>query len=87
MKVEDIQIEKIGLFQFYLIDKKTGETTTAEFTNIPKKIAISLINQQIESFKIINFIESIDIIHTSKIGMWVDVNTNNYLLRFFMFSK
>ena len=42
MKVEDIQIEKIGLFQFYLIDKATGETTTAEFTNIPKKIAISL---------------------------------------------
>ena len=87
MKVEDIQIEKIGLFQFYLIDKTTGETATAEFTNIPKKIAINLINQQIESFKIINFIESIDIIHTSKIGMWVDVNTNNYLLRFFMFSK
>lgn len=87
MKVEDIQIEKIGLFQFYLIDKATGETATAEFTNIPKKIAISLINQQIESFKVFNFIESIDIIHTSKIGMWVDVNTNNYLLRFFMFSK
>ena len=87
MKVEDIQIEKIGLFQFYLIDKTTGETATAEFTNIPKKIAISLINQQIESFKVFNFIESIDIIHTSKIGMWVDVNTNNYLLRFFMFSK
>lgn len=87
MKVEDIQIEKIGLFQFYLIDKTTGETATAEFTNISKKIAISLINQQIESFKVVNFIESIDIIHTSKIGMWVDVNTNNYLLRFFMFSK
>ena len=87
MKVEDIQIEKIGLFQFYLIDKTTGETATTEFTNIPKKIAISLINQQIESFKVFNFIESIDIIHTSKIGMWVDVNTNNYLLRFFMFSK
>ena len=87
MKVEDIQIEKIGLSQFYLIDKTTGETATAEFTNIPKKIAISLINQQIESFKIINFIESIDIIHTCKIGTWVDVNTNNYLLRFFMFSK
>lgn len=87
MKVEDIQIEKIGLFQFYLIDKTTGETATAEFTNIPKKIAIGLINQQIESFKVFNFIESIDIIHTSKIGMWVDVNTNNYLLRFFMFSK
>ena len=87
MKVEDIQIEKIGLYQFYLIDKTTGETATAEFTNIPKKIAVSLINQQIESFKAVNFIESIDIIHTSKIGMWVDVNTNNYLLRFFMFSK
>ena len=87
MKVEDIQIEKIGLFQFYLIDKTTGETATAEFTNIPKKIAVSLINQQIESFKAVNFIESIDIIHTSKIGMWVDVNTNNYLLRFFLFSK
>ena len=87
MKVEDIQIEKIGLFQFYLIDKTTGETATTEFTNIPKKIAISLINQQIESFKVFNFIESIEIIHTSKIGMWVDVNTNNYLLRFFMFSK
>ena len=87
MKVEDIQIEKIGLFQFYLIDKTTGETATAEFTNIPKKIAMSLINQQIESFKTVNLIESIDIIHTSKIGMWVDVNTNNYLLRFFMFSK
>ena len=87
MKVEDIQIEKIGLFQFYLIDKTTGETATAEFTNIPKKIAINLINQQIESFKAVNFVESIDIIHTSKIGMWVDVNTNKYLLRFFMFSK
>ena len=87
MKVEDIQIEKIGLFQFYLIDKTTGETATAESTNIPKKIAVSLINQQIESFKAVNFVESIDIIHTSKIGMWVDVNTNNYLLRFFMFSK
>ena len=87
MKVEDIQIEKIGLFQFYLIDKTTGETATAESTNIPKKIAVSLINQQIESFKAVNFIESIDIIHTCKIGMWVDVNTNNYLLRFFMFSK
>ena len=37
MKVEDIQIEKIGLFQFYLTDKTTGETATAEFTNIPKK--------------------------------------------------
>ena len=87
MKVEDIQIEKIGLFQFYLTDKTTGETATAEFTNIPKKIAVSLINQQIKSFKAVNFVESIDIIHTSKIGMWVDVNTNNYLLRFFMFSK
>ena len=87
MKVEDIQIEQIGLFQFYLIDKTTGETATAESTNIPKKIAVSLINQQIESFKAVNFVESIDIIHTSKIGMWVDVNTNNYLLRFFMFSK
>ena len=87
MKVEDIQIEKIGLFQFYLIDKTTGETATAEFTNIPKKIAVSLINQQIKSFEVVNFVESIDIIHTSKIGMWVDVNTNNYLLRFFMFSK
>ena len=60
MKVEDIQIEKIGLFQFYLTDKITGETTTAEFTNIPKKIAVSLINQQIESFKAVNFVESID---------------------------
>ena len=87
MKVEDIQIEKIGLFQFYLIDKTTGETATVEFTNIPKKIAASLINQHIERFKAVNLIESIDIIHTSKIGMWVDVNTNNYLLRFFMFSK
>ena len=87
MKVEDIQIEKIGLFQFYLTDKITGETATAEFTNIPKKIAVSLINQQIESFKTVNFIESIDIIDTNKIGMWVDVNTNNYLLKFFIFSK
>lgn len=87
MKVEDIQIEKIGLFQFYLTYKTTGETATAEFTNIPKKIAVSLINQQIESFKAVNFIESIDIIDTNKIGIWVDVNTNNYLLRFFMFSK
>lgn len=87
MKVEDIQIEKIGLYQFYLIDKTTGETATVEFTNIPKEIAVSLINQHIERFKAVNLIESIDIIHTSKIGMWVDVNTNNYLLRFFMFSK
>ena len=29
MKIEDIQIEKIGLFQFYLTDNTTGETTTA----------------------------------------------------------
>lgn len=86
MKVEDIQIEKVGLFQFYLTDKTTGETTTAVYNNVPKKIAASLINQQIDAFKAVNFIESIDIIHTSKIGMWVDVNTNNYLLRFFMFK-
>lgn len=87
MKVEDIQIEKIGLYQFYLIDKTTGETATVEFTNIPKKTAVSLINQHIKRFKAVNLLESIDIIHTSKIGMWVDVNTNNYLLRFFMFNK
>lgn len=87
MKVEDIQIEKIGLFQFYLTDKATGETTTAIYNNVPKEIAVNLINQQIESFNVINSIENIDIIHTSKISMWVAVNTNNYLLSFFMFSK
>ena len=87
MKVEDIQIEKIGLFQFYLTDKTTGETTTAEFTNIPKKIAISLINQHIESFNLVDTVQSVDIIDTSNISTWIDIETDMHLLRFYLFKN
>ena len=87
MKVEDIQIEKIGLFQFYLTDKTTGETAFIEFKNVPKDIAINLINQYIESFNLVYTVQSVDIIDTSNIGTWIDIETDMHLLRFYLFKN
>lgn len=87
MKVTDIKIEKIGLFHFYLVDKMTGETAFAEFKNIPKNIAVNLINQYIDGFNLVNKIQSVDIIDTSKIGTWIDIETDMHLLRFYLFKN
>ena len=87
MKVTDIKIEKIGVFHFYLVDKMTGETTFAEFKNIPKDIAVNLINQYIESFNLVDKVQSVDIIDTSKIGTWIDIKTDMHLLRFYLFKN
>lgn len=87
MKVTDIKIEKIGLFHFYLVDKMTGETMFIEFKNVPKDIAINLINQYIESFNLVNMVQSVDIIDTSNISTWIDIETDIYLLRFYLFKN
>ena len=87
MKVTDIKIEKIGLFHFYLVDKMTGETTFIEFKNVPKDIAINLINQHIESFNLVDAVQSVDIIDTSNISTWIDIETDMHLLRFYLFKN
>lgn len=86
MKVTDIKTETIKIFQYALIDIETGEADMIEFTNIPKEIAVNLINQQIDGFNLVGAVKSVNIINTNKVGTWIDVETTNHILKFCLYS-
>lgn len=86
MKVTDIKTETIKIFQYALIDIETGETDLIEFNNVPKDVAVNLINQNIDGFNMVGAVKSVDIINTNTVGTWIDVKTTNHVLKFCLYS-